>query len=93
MSLCKHIAAKSSKVFIVSYSYNIERPSHVMTFLFSFIQYFCIYISNVIPLPCFPFLKLRTQSPSPFFYEGVSPSNHPVPYWHSPALGNQVFTG
>jgi hypothetical protein len=55
-----------------------------------------IYISNVIPLPAFPYMTPLFQPPSLDFYEGTSPTHPPItafPPWHSPTGGNQAFTG
>jgi len=54
----------------------------------------CIYISNIIPFPGFPSIKLPSCSPSPFFYEDDSPptsSPNPALTFPYPGWGGQTF--
>jgi hypothetical protein len=56
-------------------------PTHLKAFFF-LVYIFFIYISNIIPLPCFLTLGNTLSpplSPSPCFYEGVPPLTHPLP--------------
>jgi hypothetical protein len=39
---------------------------------------FFIYISNVIPIPDFPYWKPLFHLHFPYFYEDVPPPNHPL---------------
>ena len=66
-------------------------------FLFFFIGYFFIYISNILPFPGLPFGNPLFHPCSPCLYEGAPPPTcPPTPVflpWHSPTLGHKTPSG
>jgi hypothetical protein len=68
---CLAALAKSSST-ISNKSEGSKHPCLCFSF---FITYF-IYISNVIPLPSFPFITPLSPTPSPCLYEGAHQSSH-----------------